>query len=176
MARRPSKAMLLDPGHLISFGFGAGLSPFAPGTIGTIVGVFIFLSIVCSSIYSVPLYILLCGILFFSGVYLAARTSCYLESHDHKAIVLDEIVGFLIAAAWMPLFGFLIRSDGLQKEIFFICLTFVLFRFFDIVKPGPIGWIDRRCGGGFGVMLDDALAGVLTFMLAPIIVVFVEWL
>ena len=82
MARRPSKTMLLDPGHLISFGFGVGLSPFAPGTIGTIVGVFIFLSIVHSSVYSVSLYIFLCGALFVLGVYLTARTSCYLESHD----------------------------------------------------------------------------------------------
>ena len=174
MARRPSRTMLLDPGHLISFGFGAGLSPFAPGTMGTIVGVAIFLSVVHSSFYSGPVYILLCGILLLLGVYLTARTSDYLQSHDHKAIVLDEIVGFLIAAAWIPLFGFLIRFDSIQEQTFFVSLTFILFRFFDIFKPWPIGWIDRRCGGGFGVMLDDALAGILTFILAPIVVVLVH--
>ncbi len=176
MSKQPSIKMLADPGHLIALGFGSGLVPLGPGTAGTLVGVAVFLWFLYSPIFSIPSYFLLCTILFCVGIVLCARTSDFLDSHDHKAIVFDEIVGFFIGAGWIPLLELFRLVENAEIQFLFVPLTFVLFRFFDIVKPWPISKVDRECKGGMGIMLDDLLAGVLTFVLAPVICIFLGYL
>ncbi len=139
-----------NPVHVLAFGFGAGLSPFAPGTAGTVLGVFIYLSI---APLPLPYYIAVCSLLFVAGVWICARTSQDLGVHDHSGIVFDEIVGFLVAMIALP-------SDWL-----WLLAGFVLFRVFDIAKPWPIGWLDRHVEGGLGIMLDDLLAGLAALAL-----------
>ena len=134
-----------SPGNFLAFGLGAGLAPLAPGTFGTLAGI--------------PFFLLLNGLgpifyigallaAFIAGVGLCARAAESVDAHDHPAIVWDEMVGLWVALCLIPFsWGALI-------------LGFALFRFFDIVKPWPIRLIDRRLGGGLGIMLDDLLAGV----------------
>lgn len=138
-------ALLAHPVQLLAFGFGSGLAPKAPGTFGTLVAVPLYLLLM-------PLPVLWYGVLvllaFAVGVYLCDRTAKALGVHDHPGIVWDEIVGYLITMAAAPA-GWM-----------WVLLGFALFRLFDIWKPWPIRWVDRRVGGGFGIMLDDVLAGV----------------
>lgn len=145
-----SRPDLRNPVHVLAFGFGAGLSPLAPGTAGTLLGVFIYLSM---APLPLPYYIAVCGLLFVAGVWICARTSRDLGVHDHSGIVFDEIVGFLVAMIALP------------PDWLWLLAGFVLFRLFDIIKPWPIGWFDRRVPGGLGIMLDDLLAGLAALAL-----------
>lgn len=133
------------PAHALAFGLGAGLSPVAPGTMGTVA--------------ALPLYLLLHGLgsgpywgltalLFGLGVWACGHTARALETHDDPGIVWDEIVGYLIAMGFAPI--------GWE----WVMAGFVVFRFFDIIKPWPIRSVDQRMGGGIGIMLDDALAAL----------------
>nr|VFJ47565.1 MAG: phosphatidylglycerophosphatase [Candidatus Kentron sp. DK] len=146
----PEKRLLLNPIHLLSLGFGAGLSPFAPGTMGTLIGVAFYLVL-----YPLPLswYLPIVAVSFILGIRLCEKTARALGVHDHPAIVWDEIVGFLITMIAAP--------TGWE----WILAGFGLFRLFDILKPWPIGVIDARVRGGFGIMLDDLLAGVYGLIL-----------
>lgn len=141
---------LRNPVHLLAFGFGAGLSPVAPGTAGTLLGVLIYLALLRIPL---PYYLGACGLLFLAGVWICDKTSRDLRVHDHGGIVFDEIVGFLVAVIALP------------PAWPWIVVGFVLFRALDIVKPWPIGWFDRRVRGGLGIMLDDLLAGLAAFAL-----------
>lgn len=141
---------LRNPVHVLAFGFGAGLSPRAPGTAGTVLGVFIYLAL---APLALPYYIAVCGILFLAGIWICGKTSRDLAVHDHGGIVFDEIVGFLVAMIALP------------PDWPWILAGFLLFRVLDIVKPWPIGWLDRRVRGGFGIMLDDLLAGLAAWAL-----------
>ena len=142
----PSPALLRDPGHLLSLGFGTGLSPKAPGTVGTLVGVALWWPLA-----HLPLvgYLLAVVAITLVGVWLCGRTGRVLGVHDHPAIVWDEVAGYLVAMAALPL--------GWEWAL----AGFIAFRFFDIVKPPPVGWIDRNLPGGWGVMLDDIAAGLM---------------
>jgi phosphatidylglycerophosphatase A len=131
--------------HFAAFGFGAGHAPVAPGTFGTLV--------------AVPIYLLLregglavhagaVVAMFVAGIWLCGIAERDLGAQDAPGIVWDEIVGYLIAMLAVP--------TGWP----WVVAGFVLFRLFDIVKPFPIRTFERRVGGGLGVMLDDALAGV----------------
>lgn len=141
---------LRNPVHLFAFGFGAGLTPVAPGTAGTLVGAIIYLAL---SPIPLPYYIAVCALLFVAGVWICDRTSRDLGVHDHGGIVLDEVVGFLVAATALP------------PAWPWVLAAFVLFRVLDIAKPWPIGWLDRRVRGGLGIMLDDLLAGLAALAL-----------
>ncbi len=134
-----------NPVHLLAFGFGSGLSPKAPGTFGTLVAV-----PVCLAMQSLPpaYYLVLTAAAFALGIWLCEQTARDLGVHDHGGIVWDEIVGYLVTMAFAP------------SGWVWLMVGFMLFRFFDIVKPWPIRWIDRRVKGGFGIMLDDLIAGV----------------
>jgi len=137
--------LLLNPVHLLSLGFGAGLSPAAPGTVGTLVAIPLYLAL---AQLPLPWYLAGVAIGFCAGIWLCGHTSKALGKHDHGGIVWDEIVGFwvtMIAAppAWQ-----------------WILLGFVLFRVFDIFKPWPVKTADRRMQGGLGIMFDDLLAGL----------------
>jgi len=136
---------LRNPIHLLAFGFGSGCLPHAPGTFGTLVGVGFYLLL---RPLPLPPYLLLLGLAFLLGVWVCGRTSRDLGVHDHSGIVWDEIVGYLVTMALAP------------PGWVWVLLGFVLFRLFDILKPWPISTIDRRLGGGLGIMLDDVLAGL----------------
>lgn len=134
-----------DPLHLLSFGCGSGLAPVAPGTFGTLAALPLVWSLGDLSLVT---YSVVCLAFALVAVFVAGRTARALGVHDHGAIVIDEVAGVLWSMwAVTPSFTNLI-------------LAFLLFRFFDIVKPWPIGWVDRNTKGGFGIVADDLLAGV----------------
>jgi len=143
-ASRPvPPALLRDPGHCLALGFGSGLLRPGPGTWGTLVGVVGY-----GGLASLPpaAYAAVVLLLFVVGVPLCGRTARALGEHDHGAIVLDEIVGYLVTVSFC--------SSGVAGAL----VGFLAFRLFDIVKPWPIRQADRAVGGGFGIMLDDLLA------------------
>ncbi len=134
-----------DPVHLLAFGFGAGTSPLAPGTLGTLVAIPLFLVLQGLSLIA---YLVITAILFLVGIWICDKTSRDLGAQDPGGIVWDEIVGYLITMISAPAgWGWVVAG-------------FLFFRFFDILKPWPIRLIDRRIKGGIGIMLDDALAGL----------------
>ena len=147
----PAGLIMTTPVHLLAYGLGAGLSPKAPGTFGTLVAVplwFVFAALVADP----RLYLLVCAALFVWGCWICGESARLLGLHDAPGIVLDEIIGFFIAA--VPLLG--LPFDGTLG--LWLLAAFALFRLFDILKPWPIRWLDRHVQGGFGIMLDDAVA------------------
>jgi len=150
-AHRPTlRFMLSHPAHMLSLGFGAGLSPAAPGTVGTLLAFPLYWAL--TQRLSPVGVLALIPILFVLGVWAAARTGRDLGVLDHGGIVWDEIVAFLLVLVFTP--------EGWEWGV----TAFVVFRFFDIVKPPPIRHFDRTVKGGFGVMLDDLLAALYTLM------------
>jgi phosphatidylglycerophosphatase A len=144
------KIALGSPAGFLAFGFGSGLSPFAPGTMGTLVAVpFAF---VLKGLDGVGFWITLL-LLFLAGVKLCTHVSRKIGAHDHGGIVWDEMVGYWLAVAFVPL------------QWHWLLAAFVLFRFFDIVKPWPISQIDKKVSGGFGIMIDDVVAAVFTMII-----------
>ncbi|MCP3667335.1 MAG: phosphatidylglycerophosphatase A [Gammaproteobacteria bacterium] len=139
-----------NPVHLLAFGLGSGAAPKAPGTFGTLAAVPLYLLVQPLSAIN---YLLLVITLFLVGVWLCDRTSKDLGVHDHGGIVWDEWVGLLITL-WLAPMGW-----------HWLIVGFLLFRFFDILKPWPIGWLDQRIHGGLGIMLDDVVAGLFAFVL-----------
>lgn len=143
--RHAKKRFYCNPIHFIAAGFGAGLSPIAPGTVGTLVAVPIYLFLQQLSLSSYLVFIVLVmGI----GVWLCGTTARDLHKHDPCVIVWDEMVGF-----WITLFA-------APTGWLWIFIGFVLFRLFDIIKPWPISFIDRNVPGGTGIMADDILAAI----------------
>lgn len=135
------------PTVFLATGFGVGYCPKIPGTAGTLLGVVLYFGL---SAYSWSVYVLALGIMLVIGVWLCEQAMETFGDPDPKEVVWDEITGYLVAMAAAP------------RSLAWAVAGFVLFRFFDIVKPGPVGWAERRFSGGVGIMLDDLLAGVLT--------------
>ncbi|MDQ3731650.1 MAG: phosphatidylglycerophosphatase A [Pseudomonadota bacterium] len=143
--RYPSpRTVLTDPFHFVAFGFGSGLMPYAPGTAGTFAGIPIF---VVMQGLPTSVYVGTACAMLLVGMWICGRASNTLGVHDHSGIVWDEIVGFLFAMLACP--------PGWR----WIAAGAVLFRVFDIIKPWPVSLVDRRVGGGVGIMLDDLVAG-----------------
>lgn len=143
-----------NPIHFIACGFGAGAITVAPGTWGTLAAVPIYLALSLNlNLFDYLMVLLLYSVL---AMYCIQRTDADWKTHDHPATVADEIVGFLVTMIAVP------------PDWFFIIVGFILFRLFDIFKPWPIGWIDRRVSGGFGVVLDDVLAGIYSWLILSI--------
>ncbi|KJV07956.1 phosphatidylglycerophosphatase A family protein [Methylocucumis oryzae] len=139
------KQILADPVLFLAFGFGSGLARTAPGTFGTLAAVPIYGVLLLSNNWVYGLVVLLVtGI----GIWLCDVATKMLGEHDFGGIVWDEIAGFLLTMWFVPF--------SWQNLV----LGFVLFRLFDIVKPWPIKTVDRQVSGGFGIMLDDILAGI----------------
>ena len=136
---------LTNPIHLLAFGFGSGLAPKAPGTFGTLAAVPLYFAL---APLSLPLYLLIVVASFAFGVWICDITSKDLGVHDHPGIVWDEFVGLWVTLIAAP------------AGWWWVAVGFLLFRLFDIWKPWPIGWADRRVSGGFGIMLDDLIAGL----------------
>ena len=135
-----------NPVHLLAGGFGTGLAPRAPGTFGTVAGVAVYLLM---SGLPVLVYIIVTAALFLAGIWICGRAAADLGEHDHGSIVFDEIVGYLVTMIAVP------------ATPIWIIAGFALFRLFDILKPWPIRLLDRRVHGGFGIMLDDLVAGLI---------------
>jgi len=144
-ADKASEVALSSPAGFLAFGFGAGLSPIAPGTVGTLVALLPALLLV-----QLPVWLGLATVLltFFVGIYLCKVAGQSLGVHDHGGIVWDEFVGMWLVLVVVPVdWGWWLAA-------------FLAFRLFDIVKPWPIHWLDRRVPGGLGVMIDDVLAAL----------------
>lgn len=139
-----------DPIHWLAFGLGSGLSPKAPGTFGTLAALPIYWFLLKDLPPFAFLLVLLVS--FVAGVYFCGKTAKDLNVHDHGGIVWDEFVGM-----WLTLF---LAPAGLGWMV----LGFVLFRVFDIIKPWPIKWFDQHVHGGFGIMVDDVIAGVFAWL------------
>ena len=151
--RLPAR-LLKEPVQFLALGFGAGLSPIAPGTFGTLV--------------ALPLVVLLwqlppaagiaiVAVLFVGGIWLCGESARRLGVHDHSGVVFDEIAAFAALGLAIP------------QSYVWLGLAFVLFRVFDIFKPWPIRDLDHRLGGGLGIMLDDLLAALYAAVLLRLI-------
>jgi phosphatidylglycerophosphatase A len=137
---------LRDPVHLLAFGFGAGLAPRAPGTFGSLVGI-----VAAWWLLELPLAarVAVVAAVIAAGIFICGESARRLEVHDDQRIVLDEIAGVLLTSLAV-----------LEKTVFALALVFVLFRFFDILKPWPIRDVDHSLHGGLGIMLDDLIAAL----------------
>ena len=143
--RIPARMIFSDPWCWLGFGFGAGLSPVAPGTLGTLTALPLYAGL---SALSLTGYVAVVVLLFALGILICQKSEERLGISDHSGIVWDEIVGYLVTMTAVP-FSWPAAALG-----------FLLFRVFDILKPWPIRQLDRTVHGGFGIMLDDVLAGV----------------
>ena len=150
MSRNPNVNDLLNPLHFLSLGFGSGLLKPGPGTWGTLAALPVWWF--CLAELSWRSYVLIILVSFAIGVFLCGYTAKALEAHDHGAIVWDEFVGVWIALALLP------------KIWIALLLGFVFFRVFDIFKPYPIKLLDKHVHGGFGIMIDDVLAGIFAWI------------
>lgn len=149
--RASARFMLTHPLHILSLGFGSGLSPFAPGTVGTL---FAWASFV---VFNQHLTVAECGVLivigFIVGCWFTGFTAKKMGVADPSPVVWDEIV-----ASWLVLL--LVTPATFTGQLW----TFLVFRFFDMVKPQPIRYFDRRLKGGFGIMFDDLVAAFFTLL------------
>jgi len=138
------------PAHLIAFGGGAGLSPVAPGTVGTLLAIPLF-NWLEPQLAPWTFLAVLVG-LFWVGVWASAVTGRALGVADHGGMVWDETVAFLLVLFFLPVTGY------------WQAFGFLVFRLFDILKPPPIRFYDRMLKNGFGVMWDDILAAGYTLL------------
>lgn len=152
-------ALLTHPAGWIACGFGSGLAPRAQGTVGSLVALlpwwFVWRQL------ALPGYGLMLILTFAVGVWACGESARRMRFSDHRALVWDEFVG-----QWLALL------PALVAPWWTVPIAFVLFRLFDVWKPWPIGWLDRRVKGGAGVMIDDVVAGVF----AAIVLVVIRYL
>lgn len=147
---KPNFAWLLrQPVCLLGFGFGTGLAPFAPGTFGTLPALPMAFFLHHTGIGGITLA-LVCVLMFIAGIWICSRTERALGIQDFGGIVWDEIAAMVLVLAYTPF------------DWRWWLLAFVLFRFFDALKPWPIKWFDARIHGGLGIMLDDLIAALFT--------------
>jgi len=144
---------LSNPWHLLATGFGSGLSPVMPGTVGTLVSIPFYILLANLSIWMYVSVLVISGLI---GIKICAKTSSDMKVHDHGSIVWDEFVGFWITMLMVPLLNLSIWDWR------WIAIGFVYFRFFDMLKPWPISWCDKQVAGGWGIMLDDIVAGIIS--------------
>lgn len=163
MLQQPGCHRLTRMGHgvfekfvkIVAVGFGSGLSPLAPGTVGTLVGIPLFLLF---ATFSRPLYLLSVTALFFLAVFVSQEAEKLFRERDPSRVVIDEVVGFLVTM-------FLVAPTTAH-----ILLGFLLFRLFDITKPFPIRACERRLPGGYGIVGDDVVAGVYANVVLQLII------
>ena len=160
MAEKLSAGLLRHPLDFMALGFGSGLVPKGPGTAGTVVAVPVYLLL---QPLSVTVYLALVAALFIVGIPICAHAARRMGVHDHPGIVWDEIVGYLVTMTFAP------------QGWLWIAAGFVLFRLFDIAKPWPIRLLDRKVGGGFGIMVDDLLAGIFAAAVLQLMVVYLPF-
>jgi phosphatidylglycerophosphatase A len=149
--RADARFMFTHPWHIVSLGFGSGLSPVAPGTVGTL------FAWAAYEVLNRYLTVLDWGVLivagFFAGIGITGFTAKKMRTDDPSSIVWDEIVAF-----WLVLL--MVTPVSFTGRLW----AFVIFRFFDMVKPPPIRYFDRHLKGGFGIMFDDLVAAFFTLL------------
>ncbi|CAA2929699.1 phosphatidylglycerophosphatase A [Arsenophonus endosymbiont of Bemisia tabaci] len=155
-----SRLKLSNPWHLLATGFGSGLSPIIPGTMGSLAAIPFWLLMYWLLTVWLCWFIILFG--FFVGIVICQRTSDDMQVHDHGSIVWDEFIGMWMTLMVIPLVSWE-----------WVLIAFLLFRFFDMLKPWPIGWFDRQVGGGLGIMLDDIIAAIFAMV---IVAALAHWL
>jgi phosphatidylglycerophosphatase A len=147
---------ITQPIQFLALGFGSGLAPKAPGTFGTLaaIPIFLLLTIVMPTPLLYAFAVIIMGL---AGIYICGKAADDVGVHDHPAIVWDEFVGFFITMFMVPV--------SWQS----ILVGFILFRVFDIFKPWPISFIDKKMTGGLGIMLDDVLAGIFALIIMQLL-------
>ena len=144
-----ARQVLTDPVHILAFGFGTGLAPVAPGTVGSLLGVALaWLTLELPLMAQVSIAVALSV----AGIWICGSSARKLGVHDHGGIVWDEILGYLVTMAAAP------------AGWHWMLVGFLLFRLFDILKPWPIRWADRRVAVGVGMMLDGLRAGAYAWL------------
>lgn len=141
-----SRVSLLNPVHFLALGFGSGLAPKMPGTFGTLAA--LPMVVLLSYYASFSGYLIVTIVVAIAGIWICGKAAKDMEVHDDSSIVWDEVAGMLITMLAVPLSWQTLLAG------------FVLFRFFDILKPWPISYLDKHIHGGFGIMIDDVLAGI----------------
>jgi len=145
---------LSSPVQFLALGFGSGLAPKAPGTFGTLAAIPVYLLLVMLTPIHYAIMVLIMSV---AGIYICGKTAADVGVHDHGAIVWDEFVGFFITMFMVPV--------SWQS----ILVGFLLFRFFDILKPWPISFIDKKMTGGLGIMFDDIVAGLFALLIMQLV-------
>jgi len=148
--------LLKRPACLFAYGFGSGLAPKAPGTFGTLAAIPLYLLLQELSLLT---YLTVIVAAFIVGIWFCQQAVNWLQQEDPSAVVWDEFVGYWVTMIAAP------------AGWHWILVGFVLFRLFDILKPWPISWCDKNLHGGFGIMLDDVLAGVMACIVLQLIAV-----
>ncbi len=159
----PVNASMLDRMvYWLGLGLGSGLPRRAPGTWGTVGGLIVAIPLLSLGFLPFLLITILSSIL---GIWICGRTSELMKGHDDPHIVWDEWAGMWITLLPFSYMGMTVDNFwqyiSQPSSLAALLLAFILFRFFDIIKPPPIGWADRKVAGGLGVMLDDIIAGVM---------------
>jgi phosphatidylglycerophosphatase A len=144
---------------ILASGLGLGYMPLIPGTFGTLLGIPVCLLLFLGGwvVYALATVLLTVGC-----VWLAGRADHVFGTHDSRRVVVDEICGFLVAMAFVT------------PGVITIGIGFILFRLFDITKPFPAGYIDKKVPGGWGVMLDDIAAGVYANVALRIVIAIIH--
>ncbi|WP_323843320.1 phosphatidylglycerophosphatase A [Moraxella sp. Pampa] len=151
--------------YWLGIGLGSGLPKKAPGTWGTVGGLVVAMPMLLLGFWGFLTITILGGLV---GSFICGKTSDLMQVHDDPHIVFDEWVGMWIAL--LPSVWLLANTQDENKTglaylhpslLLLFIIPFVLFRFFDIIKPFPIKWVDKNVCGGFGILIDDVLAGVM---------------
>ena len=151
---------LTNPIHLLAVGLGAGMSPIMPGTMGSAMAIPLWLLFDGLQPY---LYWVLIVVAFIFGCFLCQKTSDDTHTHDSGHIVWDEFVGMWITLFFIP-----------QISVLWVAIAFVAFRVFDMAKPWPIRWFDKRVPGGFGIMVDDVIAAIFSSVTVYVITLLIK--
>ena len=161
--------------YWLGIGLGSGLPRRAPGTWGTVGGLVVGIPLMSLGFITFLILTLLSCIM---GIWICARTSALMGGHDNPHIVWDEWAGIWIAL--LPFCYITVTQDDFWQilrqpfSLTVIIIAFILFRFFDIVKPPPIGWADKKVAGGLGIMLDDIIAGIMAAVVWIMIVLVIS--
>lgn len=148
----PRKPDLRDPLQLLAFGFGSGLAPRAPGTAGSLLALVFFPLL---AVLALPAYLAVLAVAIGLGIVVCGHAAKALGVHDDGRIVWDEFAG-----QWLALLPLVPVTHWSWREVAWLFVGFGLFRLFDVAKPWPIGYLDRKVHGGLGIMVDDLVAGV----------------
>ncbi len=156
------KGKRFDLSIFISTFFYAGLFPYAPGTIGSVAGFFIYLVLLKG--LNPYVYIITCLVIFIIGTYYTSNAEKITKIKDPPFVVLDEVLGYfitMVGGLWFPF------------SIVYALIGLGLFRFFDIYKPFPIRYVDRHITGGLGIMLDDVVAAIFSAVVLRFIIILI---
>lgn len=160
-----TQAILRDPVLLLAHGLGSGLAPKAPGTFGTLAALLPWLLLVQLPLLGYWAVVIVASL---GGIWLCGEAARRMGGEaDPGGIVWDEWVGVWIALAAVPWTDAPLGEWGMQW--LWVLAAVGLFRLFDILKPGPIGWCDQHLYGGLGIMLDDIVAGAVVFALLQLV-------